>query len=67
MRISLSENLLINALDDFDEQLRLDEMKKWSAEEQTKYLCPNGVMSIGEFRELGHKIIDELYDEIEEG
>ena len=33
------------ALNDFDDQLRLDEMKEWSAEEQTKYLCPNGVMT----------------------
>ena len=33
------------ARNDFDEQLRFDEMKEWSAEEQTKYLCPNGVMT----------------------
>ena len=51
------------ARNDFDEQLKLDEMKKWSAEEQTRYLCPNGVMSIEEFRELGHKMIDEYYNE----
>ena len=51
------------ALNDFDEQLRFDEMKEWSAKEQTKYLCPNGVMTIEEFRALGHKMIDEFYDE----
>jgi hypothetical protein len=51
------------ALNDFDDQLRLDEMKEWSAEEQTRYLCPNGVMTIEEFRALGHKMIDEFYDE----
>lgn len=62
-----TDKLIEIALNDYDEQLRLDEMKEWSAEEQTRYLCPNGVMSIEEFRELGHKMIDEFYDEIEEG
>ena len=62
-----TDKLVEIALNDFYEQLRLDEMKKWSAEEQTRYLCSNGVMSIEEFRELGHKMIDEFYDEIEEG
>ena len=45
------------------EERRINEMKEWSAEEQAQYLCPNGVMSIEEFRELGHKIIDEELDE----
>ena len=36
-----------------------------SAEAETKYLCPNGVMTIEEFREYGHKIIDEEYDSLE--
>lgn len=59
MRKSI-EGIVFN---DFDEQLRLDEMKEWNAEEQARYLCPNGVMTIEEFRELGHKMIDEFYDE----
>ena len=50
-------------LNDSDEQLRSDEMKEWNAEDQARYLCPNGVMSIEEFRELGHKMIVEFYDE----
>ena len=58
-----TDKLVEIALNDFDEQLRLDKMKEWSAEEQTKYLCPNGVMTIEEFRALGHKMIDEFYDE----
>lgn len=45
------------------EERRINEMKEWSAEEQAQYLCPNGVMPIEEFRELGHKIIDEELDE----
>ena len=43
----------------------MNEMKDWSAEEQVQYLCPNGVMTIEEFRKIGHNMIDELYDEIE--
>ena len=39
-------------------------MKEWSAEEQAQYLCPNGVMTMEEFRALGHKIIDEEYDKL---
>ena len=58
-----TDKLIEIALNDYDEQLRLDEMKEWSAEEQTRYLCPNGVMSIEEYRELGHKMIDEYYNE----
>ncbi len=40
------------------------EMMEWSAEEQAEYLCPNGVMTIEEFRELGLKIINEEYDRL---
>ena len=40
-------------------------MGNLSAEEEAKYLCPNGVMTIEEFREYGHKIIDEEYDSLE--
>ncbi len=60
-----TDELIKTALDDFDEQLKLDEMKEWTAEQQTQYLCPDGVMTIGEFRELGLKMIDEFYDELE--
>ena len=50
-----TDKLIEIALNDFDEQLRLDEMKKWNAEEQARYLCPNGVMSIEESKELDIK------------
>jgi len=46
-------------------QTMINEMKDWSAEEQVQFLCPNGVMTIEEFREIGHNMIDELYNEIE--
>jgi hypothetical protein len=60
-----TEELIKTALDDFDEQIKLDEMKEWTAEQQSQYLCPDGVMTIEEFRELGLKMIDEVYDELE--
>ena len=48
------------------EKAMIDEMKDWSAEEQARYLCPNGVMTLEEFRKLLHDMIDEVYDETEE-
>ena len=40
------------------------EMNEWSAEEQARYLCPNGVMTIEEFRKYGLELINEEYDKI---
>ena len=51
--------------DDNIEQLRIDEMKGLSAEEQTQFFCPNDVIKLEEFREIGHDMIDELYHEME--
>lgn len=42
----------------------IEEMKTWSASQWQQYLCPEGVMTIEEFRELGHKMIDEEYDRL---
>lgn len=41
-----------------------EKMECWTAEEQARYLCPNGTMTIEEFREYGHQIIDEEYDRL---
>ena len=60
MKHHLNESYL-NSLSDEE---RINEMKEWSAEEQAQYLCPNGVMTMEEFRALGHKIIDEEYDKL---
>ena len=60
MKYNLNESYL-NSL---SEEERINEMKEWSAEEQAQYLCPNGVMTMEEFRALGHKIIDEEYDKL---
>ena len=47
-----------------DEKLE-KEMMEWTAEEQAEYLCPDGVMTIEEFREYGIKMINEEYDRME--
>ena len=60
MRHNLNEEYL-NSLSEED---LINEMKEWDAEEQAKYLCPNGVMTIEEFRELGLKIINDEYDRL---
>lgn len=60
MRHNLNEEYL-NSLSEED---LMNEMKEWDAEEQEKYLCPNGVMTIEEFRELGLKIINDEYDRL---
>ena len=60
MRHNLNEEYL-NSLSEED---LMNEMKEWDAEEQAKYLCPNGVMTIEEFRKLGLKIINDEYDSL---
>ena len=60
MRHNLNEEYL-NSLSEED---LMNEMKEWDAEEQAQYLCPNGVMTIEEFRELGLKIINDEYDRL---
>ena len=61
---NMKHNLSESYLQSLTEQQRIDEMKEWDAEEQAKYLCPNGVMTIEEFRELGLKIINDEYDRL---
>lgn len=60
----MKHNLNESYLSSLSEEERIHEMKEWSAEEQAQYLCPNGVMTMEEFRALGHKIIDEEYDKL---
>ncbi len=60
----MKHNLKESYLSSLSEEERINEMKEWSAEEQAQYLCPNGVMTMEEFRALGNKIIDEEYDKL---
>ncbi|MBR4388020.1 MAG: hypothetical protein IKT00_02440 [Prevotella sp.] len=55
-------NLNDEYLKSLSEEELAKEMKEWDAEEQSRYLCPNGVMTIEEFRELGLKMINDEYD-----
>jgi hypothetical protein len=57
-------NLNEEYLKSLSEEELTQEMSEWSAEEQAEYLCPNGVMTIEEFRELGLKIINDEYDRL---
>ena len=49
---------------DYLEEELTKEMMEWTAEEQAEYLCPDGVMTIEEFREYGLKLIYEEYDKL---
>ncbi len=60
----MKHNLNESYLSSLSEEERINEMKEWSAEEQAQYLCPNGVMTMEEFRALGNEIIDEEYDKL---
>ena len=60
----MKHNLNESYLSSLSEEERINEMKEWSAEEQAQHLCPNGVMTMEEFRALGNKIIDEEYDKL---
>lgn len=60
----MKHNLNESYLSSLSEEERINEIKEWSAEEQAQYLCPNGVMTMEEFRALGNKIIDEEYDKL---
>ena len=35
-------------------------MKEWSASEWQQYLCPNGTMTLEEFRQKLHQKVDEM-------
>ena len=46
-------------IDKMSESDRIRLMKNWSASEVTEYLCPNGTMSLEEFRKYAHEITDD--------
>ena len=58
-------NLNKDYLKSLSEEELTKEMMEWTAEEPTEYLCPEGVMTIEEFREYGLKLINEEYDKFE--
>lgn len=56
----MKHNLNESYLQSLTEQQRIEEMKEWSASECQQYLCPNGTMTLEEFRQKLHNRIDEL-------
>ena len=53
-------NLNESYLKSLTEQQRIDEMKEWSASEWQKYYCPNGTMTLEEFRHKLYNKVDEM-------
>ena len=60
----IKHNLSEEYLQSLTEEERIRQMKEWTPYECLQYLCPNGTITIEEFRALGHKLIDEEYDRL---
>ena len=58
----IKHNLNESYLQSLTEEERIRQMSEWTIEEQEQYFCPNGTMTLEEFRDLGYKIINEEYD-----
>lgn len=50
-------------LNSLTEDQRIAEMEKWTPEEVAAYLCPQGTVTLEEFREYGHQLIHKWYNE----
>ncbi len=56
----VKHNLTESYLQSLTEEQRINEMKEWSASEVQQYLCPNGTISLEEFRQALYNKVDEL-------
>lgn len=56
----MKHNLNESYLQSLTEQQRIDEMKEWSASEWQQYYCPNGTMTLEEFRQKLYNKVDEM-------
>ena len=56
MRHNTTESYLLS----LTEEQRINEMKEWSASEWQQYYCPNGTISLEEFRQALYKKVDEV-------
>ena len=56
----MKHNTTESYLQSLPEEQRLNEMKEWSASEWQQYYCPNGTISLEEFRQALYKKVDEL-------
>lgn len=60
----MKHNLNESYLQSLTEDERVRQMSEWSVEEQEQYFCPNGTITIDEFRAIGHRIINEEYNRL---
>lgn len=60
----IKHNLNEEYLKSLTEEQLDKEMSEWNVHEWEQYYCPNGTMTLEEFRDLGHKIIDEEYERL---
>ena len=51
--------IIKEVIDKMPEIDRIKVMKNWSDSEVTDYLCPNGTMSLEEFRKYAHEITED--------
>ena len=56
----VKHNLNESYLQSLTEEQRLNEMKEWSASEWQQYYCPNGTISLEEFRQVLYNKVDEI-------
>lgn len=64
MAKKVKHNLSEEYLSSLSDEERTRQMEEWTATEWGQYYSPNGTMTSEEFRELGHKIIDEEYERL---
>ena len=52
-------NLSEEYLNSLSEEERLKEIQSWASEELVRHLCPDGVISLEEFRRYAHEISED--------
>lgn len=53
-------NLAESYLQSLTEEERVRQMSEWTIEEQEQYFCPNGTMTLEEFRNLLYNKVDKM-------
>ena len=62
-KMGKKHNLSEEYLNSLSEEEQTKEMQSWTPEEQVRYLCPEGVMPLEEFRRIGLQMINDMYEE----
>ena len=58
----VKHNLNESYLQSLTEEERVRQMSEWTSSEWQEYYCPEGTMTLDQFKELGMKIINDEYD-----